>query len=154
MGGAGDVRGRRAGSTCRGGSAQDRSGDRDAGTPVVRAGKGVKDRLSRLVAALLDGAVAAYRRRVRRSAPPGYRRHGRLRRGAHGVLRSVGRALWTDAERAWLGMRRRRGCELQIAAQREEVSGTVCEGPIGGAKALYGGTRSKCYLSGKRKDPR
>ena len=104
MGGAGDVRGRRAGSTCRGVAAararraQDRSGDRDAGTPVVRAGKGVKDRLSRLVAALLDGAVAAYRRRVRRSAPPGHRRHGRLRRGAHGVLRSVGRALWTDAE--------------------------------------------------------
>ena len=35
----------------------------------------MKDRLSRLVAALLDGAVAAYRRRVRRSAPPGHRRH-------------------------------------------------------------------------------
>jgi hypothetical protein len=40
------------------GAPQDRSGDRDASTPVVPVGKGVKDRPSRLIAAILAVAGA------------------------------------------------------------------------------------------------
>ena len=63
---------------------------------------------------------------------------------AHTVFFVLLAVLYGQMRRAWLGMRRLRGCELQIAAQRREGFVTVCEGPIGGAKALYGGTRRKC----------